>query len=192
MPECTLKNEARARECERVVVVRRGEVLVGVLSDTHIHVRTRTLPDEVLRVFRDVDLILHAGDFVRRPVLEALGKLAPVEAVRGNVDDPELRVTLPPRKVVELPGGRIGLVHGDGVGTTTLERARAAFSQQPPGQEVRCVVFGHSHQPYSRTHDGVLYLNPGSPTDPRWAPRPSYALLRVRDDGDMAGEIVWL
>jgi len=165
-------------------------VRIGVLSDTHIPGRSRELPGEVLRAFEDVEVILHAGDFVRQHVLETLLMLAPVEAVCGNVDDLDLRLTLPRRRIVALSGHRIGLVHGDGPGSSTLERARAAFTKQPADEAVQCVVFGHTHQPYCQVHDGVLYLNPGSPTDHRRAPRPSFGLLHL--DGQLRGEIVWL
>jgi putative phosphoesterase len=144
----------------------------------------------VLRAFQDVDLILHAGDLVRPHVLEMLEKMAPVEAVLGNVDDFALRMVLPRQKVITAHGFRIGIIHGDGPGPSTLARARAAFSQYTGDEAVNCVVFGHTHQPYCEAQDGVLYLNPGSPTDCRRAPRPSCAVLHL--DGVVRGEIVWL
>lgn len=163
---------------------------IGVLADTHIPGRAWGLPRELLQAFRDVDLIVHAGDFVRQRVLEALQKMAPVEAVCGNVDDLDLRLTLPRQKIVALSGYRIGLIHGDDPDISPLSRAQAAFGGRPDGEAVHCVVFGHSHQAYCQTHGDVLYLNPGSPTDRRRAPRPSCGLLHL--DGMVRGEIVWL
>lgn len=95
-----------------------------------------------------------------------------------------LKATLPRARIVEVGGFRLGLIHGDGVAGSTLERARRAFNG------VDCIVFGHSHSPYLRRHDSVLMLNPGSPTDKRRAPRPSFALLRITDHLD--AEIVYL
>jgi uncharacterized protein len=168
---------------------------IGVVSDTHIPGRARRLPPELLLKLEGVDRILHAGDVVEPHVLEALRKIAPVTAVRGNADNPEVRLELRAREVVEASGALIGVVHGDGVTRTTLWRARNAFGGQPvdsSGRRLSAVVFGHSHQPYCERHDGVLYLNPGSPTDYRRAQGPSFALLHVRDDGTVDAETVWL
>lgn len=167
-----------------------GVIKVGVLADTHIPGRAWELPPAVLNTFEGVDLILHAGDVVRRQVLDTLNKLAPVEAVCGNVDDLDLRLTLPRQKVLEVGGFRIGLLHGDYPDVTALARARAAFQSRPDGRSVHCVVFGHSHQSYCQTQGGVLYFNPGSPTDRRRALRPSCGLLHV--DGEIRGEVIWL
>lgn len=101
-----------------------------------------------------------------------LSSLAPTEAVYGNVDDPFLKATLPRMRVVEAEGFRIGLIHSDGPGGgTPMERARRTFT------DVDCIVFGHSHYPYLERHGTVLMLNPGSPTDKRRAPHPSFAIL---------------
>jgi putative phosphoesterase len=163
---------------------------IGVVSDTHIPGRAAHLPSEVLLAFERVDLILHAGDLLRLQVLETLRKLAPVEAVCGNVDDLETRLTLPRRRIIELPGCRLGLIHGDNPTTSAAVWVRKAFASEDPAEAVHCVVFGHSHQPLCGTRDGVLYFNPGSPTDCRRAPRPSFGILHV--DGEVRGEIRWL
>lgn len=163
-------------------------MLIGVLSDTHIPARASTLPGRVIEAFRGVDLILHAGDITTLAVLQRLSTLAPIEAVHGNVDPPEVSSVLPRTRIVALDNGkRIGLVHGNsGPGVSTLERARRTFE----GQRVDVIVFGHSHTPYCEWHDGVLLFNPGSPTDKRRMKRASYGLLRV--DETITGEIVYL
>ena len=151
---------------------------LGIVSDTHVTGRGRGLPPELLLKLEGVDRILHAGDLVTIEVIETLSKIAPVTAVRGNVDYPEVRVALRAHEVVEADGALVGLVHGDGATRTTLWRVQHAFGQPPAdrsGRPLAAVVFGHSHQPYRERHDGVLYLNPGSPTDHRRAERPSFA-----------------
>ncbi len=158
--------------------------LIAVLSDTHIPARARSLPEQVVRRLKGADLILHAGDFTTMETLTHLRALAPTEAVYGNVDDPLLKTTLPRTRIVEVGGFRIGLIHGDGPGLSTLERARGAF------RGVDCIVFGHSHMPYLGSHGPVLMLNPGSPTDRRSAPRPSFALLEATDH--LRPQIVYL
>ncbi len=160
-------------------------VLIAAISDTHMPSRARALPKRLEEQLRAVDLILHAGDFTTLATLNHLRSFAPVEAVRGNVDEPALALELPSTRLVEVGGFKIGLVHGDAPGRgTTMERARRAFDQ------VDCVVFGHSHQPYLEEHEGVLMLNPGSPTDKRWEPRPSFALITL--DDALRADIVYL
>lgn len=165
----------------------RDVVRVLVLADTHVPQRARDLPVPVWTAAEEADLILHAGDVVDGWVLAALARFAPVAAVRGNLDGDELGT--PPRRVLEVAGVRVGLVHGhEGRGRTAPERAREAF----PGRTVDVIVFGHSHQPLlQRDPDGVLLLNPGSPTDPRHAPAPSFAWLRV-EGGRVEAEHVFL
>lgn len=123
-------------------------------------------------------MILHAGDITTPIVLEELERYAPVVAVAGNNDDADLSNRLPPRAIVPVGGFRIGLVHGDGTRGTTFSRAAAAFASG----EVDCVVFGHSHQPLVLREGGVLYFNPGSPTDRRRQPRFSYGWLMAGDE----------
>ncbi len=178
---------ARANGCFRI----------GVLSDTHIPEKAVSLPHALVRDFEGVDLILHAGDLTTPAVLEILRKIAPVEAIAGNNDPPELAGLLGRRKIVEAGGLKIGLVHGDrGRGKNTLDRAARAFAEG----EVACVVFGHSHLPYlgppvpvegSPPAPAVLLFNPGSPTDRRHAPRKSYGFLEI-EGGKLAARHVLL
>lgn len=160
---------------------------IGVLSDTHIPRRAKGLPAQMLRAFESVEMILHAGDLVSLSVLRELERIAPTFAVRGNVDPPEVAEVLPACRTISVGRFQIGLVHGDqGTAGTTPLRALEAFI----GEEVACVVFGHSHQPYNQPQKGVHLFNPGSPTDPRWERRPSYGILRVEEE--IRGEIVLL
>ncbi|MHB1005052.1 MAG: metallophosphoesterase family protein [Chloroflexota bacterium] len=157
-----------------------------MVSDTHISVRARHLPAPLLAALRGVDLILHAGDLVALSVLDELATVAPVEAVHGNVDGWEVINALPRTRIVQAGGKRIGLVHGDGAGSSTLLRAKRAFA----GEWVDAIVFGHSHQPYCQREGDMLLFNPGSPTDKRREPRPSCGLLQVGET--IEGEIVHL
>lgn len=164
-------------------------ITVGVVSDTHVPVRARFLPGEVFRGLDGVDLILHAGDILDESVIRELATVAPVRAVAGNCDPWSLRDRLGPQKIVEVGGVKIGLTHGHlGTGRTAAERAASLFV----GQEVACVVFGHSHSPYNEVVDGVLLFNPGSPTDRRHEPLPSYGILTIDSDaGSVEGRVVF-
>jgi|DewCreStandDraft_1066081.scaffolds.fasta_scaffold00342_11 putative phosphoesterase len=148
---------------------------IGVLSDTHIPDRAKTLPAPVLEVLRDCGMIIHAGDFCVPAVLDELRRLAPVHAVYGNMDAPELKMALPRRLVVEIEGARIGIVHGDSSSFPARTVARRTFA----ADGVACVIYGHSHLPERTWEGGVLYLNPGSPTDPRRAMRCSFGILTI-------------
>jgi putative phosphoesterase len=128
-----------------------------------------------LRELADADLILHAGDFVAASVLDELRQLAPVEAVYGNMDDAELQATLPERRVVEVEGMRLGLVHIPGPAAGREERLVSWF----PGCDV--VVYGHTHVPQLVQNRGAWIVNPGSPTERRRAPRRSMVVARVSD-----------
>lgn len=162
-----------------------GPLRILVLADTHVPGRAPDLPGEVWRAADEAGLILHAGDVTAARVLEGLARRAPLHAVRGNLDGPEL--DLPARRVVEAGGVRIGLLHGhEGPGRSPAERARAAFRDQG----VAVAVFGHSHEPcWQQAPEGFWLLNPGSPTDPRRAPRPTFAWLWVGPEGVRAEHV---
>jgi putative phosphoesterase len=126
-----------------------------------------------VRELERADLILHAGDFLARAVLDELRELAPLEGVHGNMDDAELKALLPGRRIVEVAGRRIGMVHDAGPAAGRAARLVAAF----PGCDL--VVYGHTHLPELVRHDGVLILNPGSPTERRRAPSHTMATVVI-------------
>ncbi len=177
---------------------------LGVVADTHVPDRARSLPARVLDVFRQahVHAILHAGDVVHPRVLHTLAAIAPVHAVRGNRDVYFLR-SLPARWEGRFEGITVGMMHGHGtwrqyfadkwhhfrhgVPFSRFERrALAAF----PHADV--VVFGHTHYPVCRWVGARLLCNPGSPVRPifRHLP-PSVALLHI-EKAQVWGEIIVL
>jgi putative phosphoesterase len=151
----------------------RALVKLAVISDTHMPRGTRRLPAKCLRLLAESDRILHAGDFVSKAVYDELRELAPVDAVVGNMDEPELRSILPPKLVVEHEGVRIGLLHDAGPRLGRAERLVAAF----PG--CHAIVYGHTHVPEATQLRDVWILNPGSPTERRSAPRHGMITLAV-------------
>ena len=146
---------------------------VAVVADTHLPRGGRRLPAACVRELERADLILHAGDVVAESVLEELGRLGPVEAVYGNMDEPSLRDALPKERVVEVEGARIGLVHIPGPAAGREARLVARF----PG--CAAVVYGHTHVPQVERFGDVWVLNPGSPTERRRAPVHSMLVLEV-------------
>jgi uncharacterized protein len=150
-------------------------MIIGVLADTHIPKRAKKLPNILLEAFSKVDLIIHAGDWQTMDVYRELSKLAPVVGVTGNVDDEEVMAFFEKKKIVELGAFRVGIVHGDGKGKTTLKRAYEAFENE----KVDVIIFGHSHIPLLEEHHGVIMLNPGSATDKRRQAKYSYGVIEV-------------
>jgi len=159
-----------------------GGVVLGVVSDTHLY--RRPLPERVLEVLRGADLILHAGDILEMAVLEELETVAPVTAVAGNMDHGEVTEALPKKRVIEVAGKRIGLIHGSGPPAQITGRLRGEF------EDVDAIVFGHTHQAYNRREGGIYFLNPGSPTDKMFAPYRSLGFLEVGEE--LRGRIVML
>jgi uncharacterized protein len=117
-----------------------------VISDTH-----GLLREEALRALRGVDLIIHAGDVGKREILTALEGLAPVVAIRGNVDIDPWTLELPVTAVAEADSALIYVIHN--LQEMDIKPAAAGF---------HIVVSGHTHKPQGEERDGVLYLNPGS------------------------------
>ena len=147
--------------------------LVAVIADTHLPRGGRRLPDECVSVLASAELIVHAGDVTSAAALDELRSFAPVEAVRGNVDDAELQAALPERRVVEVDGARLGVVHDPGRREGRHERLVGWF----PGCDA--VVYGHTHLPELARQGATWILNPGSPTERRRAPHRSLILLEV-------------
>jgi putative phosphoesterase len=147
-----------------------------VLSDTHLHDGgAKRLPDAVYDAMQEADVVLHCGDVVGRELLDELSTYAPVHAVLGN-NDVSLRGTLPERLVLDLAGVSVAMVHDSGPTKGRPARMRRAF----PGAEL--VVFGHSHAPVDELGvDGQRLFNPGSPTQRRRQPRPSFGVLDLLD-----------
>ncbi len=139
------------------------ERLVGVISDTHGLVRP-----EAVDALRGVEMILHAGDVGNAEVLEVLGGIAPVVAVRGNNDKGEWAEGLPPWEVVEIGAVSVYMLHD-----------LKEIDISPSGGGFRAVVSGHSHRPSVEERRGVLYVNPGSAGPRRFSLPISVALLRV-------------
>src|SRR4051812_18772224 len=153
-------------------------VRVVVTSDTHLPRFGRSLPSALVDGLRDADLVLHCGDLTQAFVLDLLSDFAPIVAVAGNNDGPELHARLPTVQVVDVEQARIGLAHGHlGVGRTTPERVVRLFAEAE--QPLDAICFGHSHIPLVARRGDAWLVNPGSPTDKRRQPSFSYAVLEV-------------
>jgi putative phosphoesterase len=157
--------------------------LAAVIADTHVPRRARTLPGGLIPHLERANLILHAGDLMDPTLLEELAAYAPTRVVRGNLDPPE--AGLPETLEFEFGGVRVAMIHDSGPKKGRRNRMKRRFPR------ARVIVFGHSHIPWLEDEDGLLLLNPGSPTDKRRQPDHTFALLRA-EDGEVAAEILAL
>lgn len=149
---------------------------IGLISDTHIPKRARSLPKAVFRIFENVDYIIHAGDLVELAVLDELEQLAPVLAVHGNMDGPEVSGALPKLNSLKISDWKIGVTHDPGT-IYGMNRMREIAKQN----NFNVLVYGHTHTPNIKWETKTLYINPGSPTNPEppFLTKPTVALLKI-------------
>jgi uncharacterized protein len=150
-------------------------ITIAIISDTHMPRGERRIPQSCLEALETAELIIHAGDFTERSVLDQLTALGPpVHAVHGNVDEPALTRILPEATTIRTATHTIAVIHDAGAATGRLTRLRRRF----PGADA--VIFGHSHMPlHERAPDGFQIFNPGSPTERRRAPAKTMGIARV-------------
>ena len=152
-----------------------GGLVVGVISDTH-----GLLRPEAPAALTGSELILHAGDIGDPEILTRLEAVAPVVAIRGNVDRGDLARSLPDTQVVEVEGRMIYIIHD----VETLDLS-------PEAAGISLVIFGHSHMPEIRESRGVQYFNPGSAGPQRFTNPITVGRLRIID-GKLLPEIIYL
>ena len=159
-------------------------MLIGLISDTHISDRSKTLPDKVFETFEKVDMILHGGDVTSQEVLDKLSEYAPVIAIQGNTDR-MVGLDLPKSEIIEVNKLKIGLIHGEVHPRADTQQLTYLAKEL----NVDILVTGHSHQPKIEQSEGVLLLNPGSPTVPKLADR-TIMLLEIKEDKNVDVELV--
>jgi hypothetical protein len=149
---------------------------VGLISDTHIPVRAKSIPREVFKIFENVDFIIHAGDLVQLSVIDEMEQLAPVLAVSGNMDGPEIRGRLPRINSLKVFDWKIGVTH-DPRGLFGVGKMREIAKKN----YFNVLVYGHTHNSNVKWDEDTLFINPGSPTNPipPFIVKPTVALLKV-------------
>ena len=152
-----------------------GVLAVGLISDTH-----GLLRPEAIAALTGSDFIVHAGDIGSPDVLAGLSRLAPVTAIRGNVDRGPWAESLPATEVLQVGAAFIYVIHN--IAELDLDPAAAGF---------RAVVSGHSHQPGWREKNGVLFVNPGSAGPRRFKLPIAVGRLRIADAG-ITAEVIEL
>ncbi|KZX14361.1 YfcE family phosphodiesterase [Methanobrevibacter curvatus] len=150
-------------------------MLVGLISDTHVGDRVKELPPIIPELFKDVDLILHAGDITSKAVLDRLEKIAPTKAVLGNMDSEE-ELKLNQSEIIEIEEFKVGLNHG----TVYPKGDTQQLEYIAMELEVDILVTGHTHQPLIEKANEITLVNPGSPTTPVLAD-PTVMLMKIED-----------
>jgi len=158
-------------------------MLIGVISDTHIPERASVIPKMVFETFKDVDMILHAGDLVSLAVRKQLEELAPTKCVMGNMDR-YYGLKLPERIVLEVEDFKIGLNHGEVYPRGDTQQLHYIGLEM----DVEFLITGHTHWSFIHELTDMLLLNPGSPTVPRLSD-PTIMLLNVKS-GNLDVDIV--
>ena len=140
--------------------------LIGVISDTH-----GSIPARTSKAFKGVDLIIHAGDIGDEKVLDKLAKIAPVVAVRGNMDFGRWADKLPETEIIEIGQIILYVLH-------IVNRLDA----DPDKDGFRVVISGHTHRPAIYEENGVAFINPGSASYPKFGQPASAALIQISGD----------
>lgn len=156
---------------------------LGVIADTHLQKATRELEKLLLGPFRDVDIILHAGDITELAVLEVF-QAKEILAVCGNMDSPFVRSQLPIQRVLNAGKFKIALMHGWGAPQGIEERIQGEF------KGMDCIVYGHTHAPSLNIRDGIVFFNPGAFGSGFTSEKRSVGLLDVNDA--ISAQIVYL
>jgi putative phosphoesterase len=158
---------------------------VVALADTHAPRRWKSCPAPVAGQLRRADVILHAGDVCTAAVLDELSQYAPVLAVIGNNDGPDVAAWgATPTLQAELDGLLVAMIHDSGPAVGRPQRMRRRFP------DAGLVVFGHSHIPLDVSAAGTRIFNPGSPTDRRRQPQGTVGVLRIEAGRLVTAELV--
>lgn len=157
------------------------------LADTHIKSGSliECLPPDLIGLIKDADMVIHAGDFVTKAAYDELSGICRLLAVHGNMDETALKALLPERKVIEIEGIRLGIVHEAAL--SLQDTTGAWYMAKEMG--VGVLIFGHIHKPVIESSD-VLLVCPGSPTVPRLS-EPSAVELNI-EYGKLSGKLITL
>jgi hypothetical protein len=164
------------------------EILIGLLSDTHVPQRTNKVPDVVIDDFknRNVDYVFHMGDFtsywVYKNLIDIFGK-DKVVAVCGNMDiDSDLKKILPSKLELKIYDHNVLMIHGMGGPNIIVKRLIKKLDLL--NSSFNLVIFGHTHRPVNETSNGILFFNPGTttPIDNKFTVISSYGYLKITKD----------
>ncbi len=154
---------------------------IGVLSDTHLKRVTQQLVDIYDRYLSRVNMVVHAGDLVSMDIVDFLSQ-KPLHVVQGNMDEWDVRERYDIKRIIEVNGFRLGLIHGWGSPVGIEKRVRSEFD------DVDAIIYGHSHRPANHSSNGVLFFNPGTASGFAISGSHSIGILDVEDE--LTGRII--
>jgi uncharacterized protein len=154
-----------------------------VMSDTHLSRVTDQFKGVCDHYCAHADLVIHLGDWTQSEILDYLEQY-PLQAVAGNMDDNHIHSRLPAKKVLQVNGFRIGLIHGWGSAGDLRKRLVTQFA------DVHAIFFGHTHKPLQTEENGLFWFNPGSVFSGRGAFQGSVGVVHVEEQ--LKGEIIAL
>jgi len=164
-----------------MIQTNKDELLIGLIGDTHIPSRVAEIPKNIINDFkeREIDYLIHLGDFDITYAYQNLQKTFGKEkiiAIQGNMDNRELKQTLPKNLDLELYGYKIFITHGTGGPDDIIQNLNNMYDLS----EYDIIIFGHVHRPYNKKwSDGKYYISPGTPTDKIFTKINSYGVLRL-------------
>ena len=156
---------------------------IGVLSDSHIN-KSSYLPEKTIDLLKNVDLIIHAGDYDEKGLIDDLRNFGNFKGVHGNMDSKEIKDELPSKLILEINNFNIGITHPhEGGPPFGIEnRLKKKFDQ------IDLIIFGHTHTPKNETIDKILYFNPGSATGKWPARNKTFGIIEI--DENIKGKII--
>lgn len=157
---------------------------IGIISDTHLKKSGENINPILNEYLNEVDMIIHAGDYINKEVINRIKIFKKFIGVYGNVDDEKVKEVVKEKEIIEVMGYKIGIFHGHGRTKTTIDRVYKSFEDD----SVDIIIFGHSHQPIVRTKNKILMINPGSPINKRKERWFSLAILTI-DEGQLDVEL---
>jgi uncharacterized protein len=149
-------------------------VKIGILADTHLDRATDDFKSAIKTIFSDIDIIIHAGDMIGMGVYEYLCNWD-LKAVRGNMDNHDLKAILPDKRIEEINGKKIGIIHGKGPPYCVDMFVSNEF------QDVDAIIFGHSHIPFHAKKGNIVMFNPGSFRKP-YTPPGTAGIMEISDN----------
>lgn len=158
---------------------------IGIISDTHLnkhYSKLRNLLDDKLK---NVDLIIHAGDYTTTDVISIIKQHSEFIGVYGNNDKSSIRDLVPEKHILTLEGYKVGICHGDGSKKQTIDNVIETFK----GHRLDIIIYGHSHQPCIFTKGRTMFLNPGSSTNKRKESWFSFIILELNKDCPISASV---
>jgi putative phosphoesterase len=147
---------------------------IGVISDTHLKEVNSHLIEIYTNYFSDVDMIIHTGDLISGEIVDFLSQ-KPLNVVHGNMDNFDIKKKFPKKKILEVHGFRLGLIHGWGSPFGIEKRIRPEFDN------IHAIIYGHSHKAVNHIDNGVIFFNPGTATGFSISGSHSIGILEVSD-----------